>query len=139
MNPAFELNDISELPSLAEQLKPLVLKHRVVAFHGEMGAGKTTLIKALCACLGVRENVSSPTFSLVNQYRTGEGKTIYHFDFYRINRESEAYDMGYEDYFYSQAVCLIEWPEKINALLPDGTLHITIQKAGDSRVITVSE
>ena len=105
---------------------------RIWSFEGEMGAGKTTLIKAICNTLGVIDEVSSPTFSLVNEYKTKDGKTIYHFDFYRIKNIEEVYDIGYEDYFFSGNICLIEWPEKIKELLKEEDVYkIKIEKVGD--------
>jgi len=106
------------------------MDHRTVfAFHGIMGAGKTTFIKAICEELGVEDVINSPTFALINEYRSIEsGELIYHFDFYRINKHSEAQDISVEDYFYSGALCFIEWPEKILPLLPDDTVHITIEE-----------
>ncbi len=102
------------------------------AFSGEMGAGKTTLIKAICKELEVKDEVSSPTFSLVNEYRTQSGQLIYHFDFYRIIQIEEVYDIGYEDYFYSGNLCLMEWPEKIKKLLEgEEYLQVRINKTGE--------
>ena len=98
-----------------------------------MGAGKTTLIKAICEELGVKENISSPTFSIVNEYHSAPGRKIYHFDFYRIKDLSEAYDMGYEEYFYSGACCFIEWPEKIDGLLPEEALKLEISVVEEIR------
>lgn len=92
-------------------------RHQLIAFYGEMGVGKTTLIKAICKKMGVHAEVSSPTFSLVNEYQAQNGQIIYHFDFYRIQSIEEVYDIGYEDYFYSGNLCLIEWPERIASLL----------------------
>ena len=89
-----------------------------IAFYGEMGAGKTTIIKEICKSLDVGDITSSPSFSLINEYITNKGRKIYHFDFYRINKQEEVYDLGYEEYFYSNNLCLIEWPEKIEVLLP---------------------
>jgi tRNA threonylcarbamoyladenosine biosynthesis protein TsaE len=129
------LSDISELPAAAKQLIRSFEGQRVVAFYGEMGAGKTTLIKAICDELGVRSNISSPTYSIVNEYMSGNGIKIYHFDFYRINNVGEAYDMGYEEYFYSKAYCFIEWPERIQELLPLEYEKVTISKDGEKRVI----
>jgi tRNA threonylcarbamoyladenosine biosynthesis protein TsaE len=100
--------------------------HKVILFQGEMGAGKTTFIKALCKALGVHDAISSPTFSLVNEYETQEGETLYHFDFYRIKNQEEAFDMGAEDYFYSGDYCFIEWAEKIPDLIPDNHNNIKI-------------
>ena len=103
--------------------------HTLFALYGKMGAGKTTFIKAVCRELGVADEVNSPTFSLVNEYRSDTtGELIYHFDFYRINKPEEAYDFGYEDYFYSGALCFIEWPELIEELLPEDTVKVTIEE-----------
>jgi tRNA threonylcarbamoyladenosine biosynthesis protein TsaE len=96
-----------------------------------MGAGKTTFIRAICEELGVEESVNSPTFAIVNEYRSGEGDPIYHFDFYRINKEEEAYDFGYEDYFYSGELCFVEWPEKIENLLPEDAVTVSITEQPD--------
>ena len=105
---------------------------KIWSFEGEMGAGKTTLIKAICNTLGVIDEVSSPTFSLVNEYKTKDGKTIYHFDFYMIKNIEEVYDIGYEDYFFSGNICLIEWPEKIKELLKEEDVYkIKIEKVGE--------
>jgi tRNA threonylcarbamoyladenosine biosynthesis protein TsaE len=100
-------------------------------FEGEMGAGKTTLIKEICKALGVHETVSSPTYSLVNEYRDAKGNDLYHFDFYRINNEEEASDIGADDYFYSGEYCFIEWPTKIPSLLPDSYCTISIKVVAD--------
>ncbi len=109
----------------------------VFAFHGKMGAGKTTFIKAICETLGVTDVINSPTFAIVNEYRSDEtGELIYHFDFYRIKKLDEVYDMGYEDYFYSGALCFIEWPELIDDLLPGNAVKVDIQEESDgSRTI----
>lgn len=98
----------------------------VFAFRGEMGAGKTTFIKAICENLGVSDTINSPTFAIVNEYRSDSGELIYHFDFYRINKIEEAYDFGYEDYFFSGSLCFIEWPEKIESLLPADVVNVNI-------------
>lgn len=98
----------------------------VIAFSGEMGAGKTTFIQALCRNLGVTVDVNSPTFSLVNEYFTPQGNSIYHFDLYRIETPEELFDMGYEEYFYSGSLCLIEWPEKASSLIPHDALRVSI-------------
>ncbi|MDH6354823.1 tRNA threonylcarbamoyladenosine biosynthesis protein TsaE [Dysgonomonas sp. PH5-45] len=109
------------------------------AFRGSMGAGKTTFIKALCEELGVEDVINSPTFAIVNEYRSGTGELIYHFDFYRIDRIEEAYDFGYEDYFYSGSLCFVEWPEKVEALLPHDVINVTIEEQPDAtRKITIS-
>lgn len=108
----------------------------VFAFYGKMGAGKTTFIKAVCECLGVEDVINSPTFAIVNEYRSETGELIYHFDFYRIKKLEEVYDMGYEDYFYSGALCFIEWPELIEEVLPGNAVKVEIAEAEDgSRVI----
>lgn len=110
----------------------------VYAFYGEMGAGKTTFIKAICEELGVKDVITSPTFAIVNEYTDGKGDPIYHFDFYRIKKIDEVYDMGYEDYIDSGSLCLMEWPELIETLLPDDATKVTIKVNGDgSRIITV--
>lgn len=112
----------------------------VFAFRGTMGAGKTTLTKAICEELGVEDPVNSPTFAIINEYRTATAELIYHFDFYRINKIDEAYDFGYEDYFYSGAICLIEWPEKIEKLLPSDTVNIYITEQSDgSRLLQIGD
>ena len=108
---------IDELDATAEKIIDAIGGHNVIAFYGRMGVGKTTLIKTMCKKLGVVDRVSSPTFSIVNEYLTSENKIIYHFDFYRIKSEEEAMDLGYENYFYSGDLCLIEWSEKIPNLL----------------------
>ena len=109
----------------------------VFAFRGEMGAGKTTFIKAVCECLGVDEAVNSPTFAIVNEYRSESGELIYHFDFYRINDKEEAFDFGYEDYFYSGSLCFIEWPELIEDLLPHDVVNVHIKelKSGEREFV----
>ena len=114
-------------------------QYRILAFSGEMGAGKTTLIKALCQQLGIEGAVSSPTFSIVNEY-AGKNGRVYHFDFYRLKTQTEALDMGYEEYFYSGDYCFIEWPEKIPDLLPENYVSIAISEQADrSRKITLDK
>ncbi len=134
MNILLERSDISldQLPELAQQIVGVSDHLRIWCFNGPMGAGKTTLIKQVCKQLGVEDEVSSPTFSLVNEYKTTEGKAVYHFDFYRIRSIEEVYDIGYEEYFYSGAICLMEWPEKIMELLQGETiLTVTIDKTSE--------
>lgn len=116
---------LKELTSVAEEIIKNA-NHKILLFNGEMGAGKTTLIKELCKVLGVIDVASSPTFSLVNEYETNKNEIVYHFDFYRINNENEAYDMGIEEYLYSDTWCLIEWPENVKNLLPLETVIIEI-------------
>ncbi|MCK5815115.1 MAG: tRNA (adenosine(37)-N6)-threonylcarbamoyltransferase complex ATPase subunit type 1 TsaE [Flavobacteriaceae bacterium] len=117
---------LKELPEIAQKIIKKA-KSKVLLFNGEMGSGKTTLIKEITKQLGVVDIASSPTFSLVNEYQTNKGETIYHFDFYRINSEEEAYDIGIEDYFYSNAWCFIEWGDKVQNLLPLEIVNINIQ------------
>lgn len=128
---------LEELPSAAKALLAHSPGKKIFAFYGEMGAGKTTFIKSICAQLGVKNVTSSPTFSLVNEYVSGTGEKIYHFDFYRLKNESEAYDLGYEDYFFSGAFCFIEWPEKIISLLPSGTQKVRIEVKDGIREISL--
>lgn len=108
------------------------VKSNIMLFYGEMGVGKTTLIKSITKKIGVFDVVSSPTFSLVNEYKTKDGKTVFHFDFYRINNENEALDMGVEEYFDSDAIILVEWPEKIENILPHNVVSIYISYLADS-------
>jgi len=117
---------LTQLPSIASDIISFAANERIFLFYGDMGAGKTTLIKALCESLGTAEPVTSPTFSIVNEY-IGESRKIYHFDFYRLKNQNEALDMGYEEYFYSDAYCFVEWPEKIPGLLPDHYVTIKIK------------
>jgi tRNA threonylcarbamoyladenosine biosynthesis protein TsaE len=121
MNIIFSLDEINKVARQILDKKP----HKVILFHGEMGVGKTTLIKSLAKELGVNGATSSPTFSLVNEYQSTNNKTVYHFDFYRLNKETEAMDMGADEYFYSGNWCFIEWPEKIPNLVPES--HSVIQ------------
>ena len=134
-----KINNLEEIDAVAEEFIRLAMQEDTVfAFNGQMGAGKTTFIKALCEALGVSEVVTSPTFSIVNEYRSDEtGELIYHFDFYRIKKIDEAYDMGCEDYFYSGAVCLIEWPELVEDLLPGNTVWVDI-RVNDDDTRTIS-
>ena len=115
-----------ELPQVAEAVVGLLGRRTVVALRGGMGAGKTTLVREIAALLGAADTVTSPTFAIVNQYRGDGGRRIHHFDFYRIDDLREAYDFGYEEYFYSGDVCLVEWPEKIEPLLPDDVIDVHI-------------
>lgn len=110
---------------------------KVFAFYGKMGAGKTTFIKALCEVLGVKDVITSPTFAIINEYTDGNNNPIYHFDFYRIKKLEEVYDMGYEDYFYSGNLCLLEWPELVEDILPENVIKVTIEEQPDgSRLLT---
>ncbi|TYZ08040.1 tRNA (adenosine(37)-N6)-threonylcarbamoyltransferase complex ATPase subunit type 1 TsaE [Hymenobacter lutimineralis] len=125
-----DIPDVAALPAAAEQVRAFLAGHSIVCFEGEMGAGKTTFIKALCASLGVREEVSSPTFSLVNEYRDAQDRPIYHFDFYRLNSPEEALEIGTLEYFDSGYLCLIEWPSRIEPLLPTDRLLLTLSVTG---------
>ena len=139
------IHQLDEIRNAARQFIEQALKgdcQRVVAFYGSMGAGKTTFIRALCEELGVTDVVTSPTFAIVNDYEVdrAEDFSIFHFDFYRIKRLEEVYDMGYEDYFYGSSLCLIEWPELIEELLPDDCLRVNIRMLDDgSREISVRQ
>ena len=128
---------LGQLNSISKQILDYSSNHKKFAFYGEMGVGKTTLIKALSLHLGVSDIVSSPTFSIVNEYQTDDNVKIYHFDFYRIEDESEAYDIGYEEYFFSNAYCFIEWPEKISNLIKEDVVQIKISIVGNKRRIEV--
>lgn len=126
----FEVSSITGLPYAAGKLLNFAAGERVFLFAGEMGAGKTTFIKALCEKLNIDDLVSSPTFSIINEYSSEMGP-VYHFDFYRIKNEAEALDLGYEDYFYSGAYCFVEWPEKIQNLWPESYMSIQIEETPD--------
>ena len=133
------INSIEELPALASRITK-AYSNRVIAFYGDMSAGKTTFIKYLCQELGVDPSlVNSPTYAIVNEYETLGDKLVFHFDFYRIKDENEAYDMGYENYFYSNHYCFIEWPEKIANLLPENLLRIHIESEANMRIFTIEE
>ncbi len=134
-----EIKSLSEVHVVAKQFLNDFGQHRIFAFYGKMGSGKTTFIKALCEEMGSGDNVTSPTFSIINEYTTPSEAMIYHFDFYRIKTIQEAYDLGYEDYFYSGNYCFIEWPERVETLLPEGVVKVEISVAADeSRGIEVS-
>jgi tRNA threonylcarbamoyladenosine biosynthesis protein TsaE len=128
-----KVTTIKSLDKAAKKLIGQFPDQRVFAFYGKMGAGKTTFIQAVCRVLGTSDNVTSPTFALINEYKTEAGNSIFHFDFYRIKDLEEVYDLGYEDYFYSGNYCLIEWPEKIETLLPQNYVEVKIevQENGD--------
>lgn len=135
------IESLDAIRAAAQQFVNSIGEARVIAFYGGMGAGKTTFIKALCQELGVDDVITSPTFALVNEYRSDTtGELVYHFDFYRINKIEEVYDMGYEDYFYSGAICLIEWPELIEDLLPEDAVRVDIvENADGSRTLTLPQ
>ena len=130
-----QIQDLAHLNEAARTFIENMGDHIVFAFYGHMGAGKTTFIKAICEALGVDDVITSPTFAIVNEY-TAQGSPIYHFDFYRIKKLEEVYDMGFEDYFYSGELCLIEWPELIEEVLPSDAVKVSIQEKEDgSRAI----
>ena len=125
-------------PSIAEKILHACKSAKIFAFYGNLGAGKTTLIKSFCQTLGVKESITSPTFNLVNEYQ-GTEDTIYHFDFYRIRKEEEAYDIGSDEYFDSESYCFIEWPERVPTLLPEEAVRITLRVVdAHSREIAVT-
>lgn len=124
------VQSLADLPAAAETIITHAGNNRIFLFYGDMGAGKTTLIKSLCSFLGTGDAVTSPTFAIVNEYQTSKDK-IYHFDFYRLKDQTEALDMGYEEYFYAGAYCFIEWPEKIPDLLPPHYTSISINALND--------
>lgn len=134
-----KITSLDNIHDAAKQFIAAMGDNTVFAFYGKMGAGKTTFIKAVCEELGVTDVINPPTFAIINEYRSETaGELIYHFDFYRINKVEEAFDFGYEDYFYSGALCFIEWPELIEELLPMDAVKVTIEEQADgSRVITL--
>ena len=124
---------LGQIETVAKQLIEILEDQTVVAFHGNMGTGKTTLIHAVCIALGVTENISSPTFSIIHEYSDVNERIIYHIDLYRLKDEAEAIDAGVEDCVYSGNLCFIEWPEKISSLLPPGVLHVYLETVNDER------
>ncbi|MGL4993382.1 MAG: tRNA (adenosine(37)-N6)-threonylcarbamoyltransferase complex ATPase subunit type 1 TsaE [Bacteroidales bacterium] len=127
-----QIKSLETIHETAREFINMMQEASVFAFYGDMGAGKTTFIKAICEVLGVEDVINSPTFAIVNEYRSAtNGELIYHFDFYRINKIEEAYDFGYEDYFFSGSLCLIEWPEKVDELLPGDCVAVTIKENED--------
>jgi tRNA threonylcarbamoyladenosine biosynthesis protein TsaE len=133
-----EIKSLSEINHIAARFLLAHPADRIFAFYGEMGAGKTTFIKALCEEMQVIDYVTSPTFALINEYKTKQDSSIFHFDFYRIKNISEAYDFGYEDYFYSGDYCFIEWPELIEPLLPPIAVKVTIREIENGRRVIES-
>jgi len=129
----------NDLPTIALKILECIREERIFVFKGPMGAGKTTLIKAFCDVLEVVDGVTSPTFSLVNEYSRDGGGSVYHFDFYRIKKIEEVYDIGYEEYFYSNEYCFIEWPEMIRELLPESYVYVNIEVGkSEERIIQYS-
>ena len=139
MNKEFHIHGVDALTEVSDYLIAQRNEADVIAFYGSMGAGKTTLIKNLCHRMGVTDEVNSPTFAIVNEYATSEGESVYHFDFYRIKKLEEAYDIGFENYFYSGNLCLIEWPEMIEPLLPDhhSRVQLRLGATDDDRIIEI--
>lgn len=131
MEKSLFIRDLDDLDTVAERFLEDAGQYPVIAFSGEMGAGKTTFIQALCRAAGVEQEVNSPTFALVNEYFDREGNSIFHFDLYRIEHPSELFDMGYEEYFYSGFPCYIEWPEKALHLIPEDALRVEIRVRED--------
>lgn len=131
------INSLADINEAAKTFVENMGDGKVFAFYGKMGAGKTTFVKAVCECLGVEDVITSPTFAIVNEYTSATtGDAIYHFDFYRIKKLEEVYDMGYEDYFYGGSLCFLEWPELIEALLPEDATKVTIEETEDgARVV----
>lgn len=130
------LKSIDKIDEAAREFIEGMGDNTIFAFYGKMGAGKTTFIKAICEALGVQDVINSPTFAIVNEYMAGNGEPIYHFDFYRIKKEQEVLDIGYEDYIYSDCLCFMEWPELIEDLLPEDAVKVTIDEQEDgSRII----
>lgn len=127
---------VEELPFVARALLDQYPEGRIFAFFGPMGVGKTSFIKALCKELGSTDNITSPTFSLINQYVTPQGDNIFHFDFYRIKDLVEVYNLGYEDYFFSGDYCFIEWPEKLESLLPQNSHKVVLEEVDGERIIS---
>lgn len=132
----FEVNSLNDLPMAASRILDFAAKDKIFAFYGSMGAGKTTLINEICNQLGVEGETSSPTFSIVNEYTDKNGETIYHFDFYRIKKLEEVYDIGFEEYIYSDSMIFMEWPELIEPLMPEEYIAVRInEKPNQSREI----
>ncbi len=136
----FTIESLNSIHNVAKEFLTKYKYHKIIAFYGEMGAGKTTFIKALCRAMNVEDDVTSPSFAIINEYRTKTGETIFHFDFYRLKNIEEALDIGYEEYIYSGNYCFMEWPEKIAPLLPDNRLDVTIKETDKGkRIISVIE
>ena len=133
-----EIHSVAELPEVARKLLSAFEDDRFFAFFGKMGVGKTTLIKELCAELGVKDNVCSPTFAIVNEYVAGNGEPVYHFDFYRMKSVAEAYDIGYEEYFYSGCYCFTEWTEEVEELLPERYVRVEIEEVDGMRILNAN-
>ena len=137
MKHSIKIQSLQDIDRAAEEFLNLTAGHSIIAFYAPMGAGKTTFTTAICRALGVRDDAaSSPSFSIVNEYRTAKGEPVFHFDFYRIEKQEEALDIGFYDYVDSGSLCIIEWPEKIEDLLPEETLPVNIEVLPDhSRLV----
>lgn len=132
------INGIEDYPQAAREFVKLLDRGRIFAFYGKMGSGKTTFIKSICEELGVEDSINSPTFAIVNEYEDCNQNTIYHFDFYRIKSIEEVYNMGYEEYFYGDAICFMEWPELIEELLPEETVKVFVEETeGGARSVKI--
>jgi tRNA threonylcarbamoyladenosine biosynthesis protein TsaE len=127
------IDSLETIHQTAQAFLDATSDNKIFAFYGAMGAGKTSFIKAICETLGVEDIITSPTFAIVNEYALPDQGSVYHFDFYRINKEEEAFDLGYEEYFYSGNYCFIEWPEKIEALLPQNCTTVLIEELPDGK------
>ncbi len=135
-----KIKSLKDINSVAKQFIELIGERRVFAMYGAMGVGKTTFVKAVCEELGVNDTINSPTFAIVNEYQTAKNKPVFHFDFYRIEDVEEAYDFGYESYFYSKAICFIEWPERIESILPPDIVNLNFLEEEDgSRTIQIDQ
>ena len=136
-----KIQSLDQIHEAAKEFIAAMGENTVFALYGKMGAGKTTFVKAVCEELGVTDVITSPTFAIVNEYRSEDtAELIYHFDFSRINKLEEVYDMGYEDYFYSGALCFIEWPELVEELLPGNTIKVSIEEQKDgTRTVTLNQ
>lgn len=142
MKKELTIKSIAEIDDVAsefiEYISECDSQSNIIAFYGSMGAGKTTFITAICKALGVKDNVNSPTFTIVNEYLAGKGFPIYHFDFYRISALKEAYEIGINEYFSGEGLCLIEWPEKIGEILPEDAIKVTIKETeSHMRIVTI--
>ncbi|MCK9155323.1 MAG: tRNA (adenosine(37)-N6)-threonylcarbamoyltransferase complex ATPase subunit type 1 TsaE [Paludibacteraceae bacterium] len=134
------IKSLDEISLAAKKFISMIGENKVFVFYGTMGAGKTTFIRAVCEELGVTDVINSPTFAIINEYNTKDGEQIFHFDFYRINKIEEAYDFGYEDYFYSQKLCFVEWPEKVAELIPSDAIEVHIEEIENgARKITIKD
>lgn len=132
------INGIEDYPQAAREFVKLLDRGRIFAFYGKMGSGKTTFIKSICEELGVKDSINSPTFAIVNEYEDRNQNTIYHFDFYRIKSIEEVYNMGYEEYFYGDAICFMEWPELIEELLPEEAVKVFVEETeGGARSVKI--